>query len=86
MDFAETSSLLKHGEASIFPRSIEELKKPGRKKHLPSSSRFAEPSSSSSYFEGNKVYSVDVEDATHILRKMGSFLFLSLTFSGGLNF
>uniref|UniRef100_A0A914YCV7 ENT domain-containing protein n=1 Tax=Panagrolaimus superbus TaxID=310955 RepID=A0A914YCV7_9BILA len=72
MDFAETSSSLNdnNGEASSLPRSIEELKKPGRKKYFPTNSRFTEPSSSSAYFEGNKIYSVDVEDATHILRKM----------------
>uniref|UniRef100_A0AC34FTD1 ENT domain-containing protein n=1 Tax=Panagrolaimus sp. ES5 TaxID=591445 RepID=A0AC34FTD1_9BILA len=74
MDFAETSSSLSlndnNVEASIFPRSLEELKKPGRKKYFPTSSRFTEPSSSSSYFEGNKIYNVDVEDATHILRKI----------------
>uniref|UniRef100_A0AC35GEN4 ENT domain-containing protein n=1 Tax=Panagrolaimus sp. PS1159 TaxID=55785 RepID=A0AC35GEN4_9BILA len=70
MDFAETSSALNNGETITFSRSIEELKKPGRKKHVPTSSRFTEPSSSSSYFEGNKIYNFDVEDSALILRQM----------------
>jgi hypothetical protein len=83
MDFAETSSALNNGETITFSRSIEELKKPGRKKHVPTSSRFTEPSSSSSYFEGNKIYNFDVEDSALILRQMGKF---SLFFRSFKNF